>query len=108
MVAPGPRAPTARAGEGSGVSGLRVGLVGAGGVGQRHAQTLAGLDGVRLVAVTDVDAARTEELARRHDARAYPDVEALLAASGLDAVWVCLPPFAHGASERLLLEAGLP
>src|SRR4051812_18555221 len=87
---------------------LRAGLVGAGGVGERHAQTLARLDGVRLVAVTDVDADRTEDLARRHDAQACPDVEALLATSRLDAVWVCLPPFAHGATERLLLEAGLP
>ena len=87
---------------------LRAALVGAGGVGERHAQTLARLDGVRLVAVTDVDAARTEELARRHDAQACPDVEALLDTPGLDAVWVCLPPFAHGPTERLLLEAGLP
>src|SRR4051794_26573341 len=87
---------------------LRVGLVGAGGVGQRHAQTLARLPEVRLVAVTDVDAPRAEELAREHDAQPCPDVEALLATSGLDGVWVCLPPFAHGATERLVLEAGLP
>ena len=87
---------------------LRAGLVGAGGVGERHAQTLARLDGVRLVAVTDVDAARADELARRHDAQAYPDVEAMLASARLDAVWVCLPPFAHGPTERLVIEAGLP
>jgi myo-inositol 2-dehydrogenase / D-chiro-inositol 1-dehydrogenase len=87
---------------------LRVGLVGAGGVGERHAETLAGLDGVRLVAVTDVDPARAQGLAERHAAAACPDVEALLGTAGLDAVWLCLPPFAHGPAEELVLDAGLP
>src|SRR3954451_5580679 len=92
---------------------LRVGLVGAGGVGQRHAQTLARLPEVRLVAVTDVDAPRAEELARGPDAPPPPPAEAplppsRLAPAGRAAVWVCLPPFAHGATERRVLEAGLP
>jgi predicted dehydrogenase len=90
------------------VSGLKVGLVGAGGVGERHAETLSGLDGVRLVAVADVDPARAQGLAERHDATPCPDVEALLGTAGLDAVWLCLPPFAHGPTERLVLDAGLP
>jgi myo-inositol 2-dehydrogenase / D-chiro-inositol 1-dehydrogenase len=89
------------------MSQLRVGLVGAGGVGVRHATTLAGLDGVRLVAVADVDADRAQDLARRHGATPCPDVEALLG-ERLDAVWLCLPPFAHGPAEQLVLEAGLP
>ena len=87
---------------------LRAGLVGAGGVGARHAATLAGLGGVRLVGVTDPDADRASALAHDHDAVAFPDLEALLMAGALDAVWLCLPPFAHGAPERAVLEAGLP
>jgi predicted dehydrogenase len=90
------------------MSELRAGLVGAGGVAARHADTLAGLDGVRLVAVTDVDRGRAQDLAGRHDATVCPDVEAMLSGEKLDAVWVCLPPFAHGPTELLLLEAGLP
>jgi predicted dehydrogenase len=90
------------------MSELRAGLVGAGGVGVRHATTLAGLDGVRLVAVTDVDGDRAHDLARRHGATACPDVEALLGGERLDAVWLCLPPFAHGPAEQLVLDAGLP
>ncbi len=87
---------------------LQVALVGAGGVGQRHAQVLAGLEGVRLVAVSDPDAARAQALADQYGARAHPDLDGLLAVPGLDAVWLCLPPFAHGPAERAVVEAGLP
>ncbi|WP_218566613.1 Gfo/Idh/MocA family protein [Vallicoccus soli] len=90
------------------MDGLRAGLVGAGGVGARHAQVLAGLEGVSLVAVTDTDAGRARALADEHGATAYPDLDALLAAPGLDAVWLCLPPFAHGDAERAVVAAGLP
>ena len=87
---------------------LRVGLAGAGGVGARHAVTISGLEDVRLVGVTDVDAGRARALGDQHDAEVFPDLEALLADGHLDAIWLCLPPFAHGAPERAVLEAGLP
>lgn len=87
---------------------LRVGLVGAGGVAARHAATLAGLDGVEVVAVTDVDPARAQALADEHQARVYPTQADLLSDERLDAVWLCVPPFAHGEPERLAIEAGVP
>lgn len=85
----------------------RVGLVGAGGVAQRHARVLAGFDDVELVAVTDVAPEAASALATRHGGRACADVAALLA-TGLDAVYVCVPPFAHGPAEEAVIEAGLP
>ncbi len=85
----------------------RVGLVGAGGVAQRHARVLAGFPDVRLVGVTDVLPEAAGRLAGAHGARAYPDVAALLA-EGLDALYVCVPPFAHGPAERAAVEAGVP
>ncbi|MGW5559769.1 Gfo/Idh/MocA family protein [Micromonospora sp. NPDC003944] len=85
----------------------RVGLVGAGGVAQRHARVLAGFDDVELVAVTDVAPETASALAAQHGGRACADVAELLAA-GLDAVYVCVPPFAHGPAEEAVIEAGLP
>ena len=32
----------------------------------------------------------------------------MLAALDLDALWICVPPFAHGAPERAAIAAGLP
>jgi myo-inositol 2-dehydrogenase/D-chiro-inositol 1-dehydrogenase len=87
---------------------LRVGLVGAGGVGARHAATLGALDGVRLVAVADLDGDRARVLAEEHDARVHCDAGGMLESERLDAVWLCLPPFAHGDCERVVLDAGVP
>jgi myo-inositol 2-dehydrogenase / D-chiro-inositol 1-dehydrogenase len=85
----------------------RVGMIGAGGVAQRHARVLAGLPDVQVVAVTDVVAAAAEKLAGEYGARAFSDVDGLLA-EGLDAAYVCVPPFAHGVPERAVIAAGLP
>ncbi|MEV4546113.1 Gfo/Idh/MocA family protein [Micromonospora echinaurantiaca] len=85
----------------------RVGLVGAGGVAQRHARVLGGFADVELIGVTDVLPAAAADLAAAYDTRACADVEELLAA-GPDAVYVCVPPFAHGPAEEAVIAAGLP
>jgi predicted dehydrogenase len=86
---------------------VRVGLVGAGAVGARHARVLGGLPGVQVVAIADTDTARARELAAHHDARVCAGHEELLGARDVDAVYVCVPPFAHGEIERAVLGAGL-
>src|SRR3954471_19454727 len=92
---------------GRAVARCRIGLVGAGNVAHRHARVLAGFDDVCLAGVTDVvpDAAR--RLGDAYGVSTAPDLPALLGA-GLDAIYVCVPPFAHGAPEEAVLAAGLP
>ncbi|MGP4056027.1 Gfo/Idh/MocA family protein [Mycobacterium sp. 4D054] len=80
----------------------RVGFVGAGGVATRHARHLAGFPDVEIVAVTDHDAAAAQTLAGATTAR---DLEALLDRSP-HAVYVCVPPHAHGVIEEQALAAG--
>ncbi|WP_211177570.1 Gfo/Idh/MocA family protein [Pseudonocardia acidicola] len=84
----------------------RIGFVGTGGVATRHAGILAGFDDAELVAATDADPARAAAFGRTHGVAAEPDVEALLA-HDLDAVYVCVPPFAHGPVEERLATAGV-
>jgi myo-inositol 2-dehydrogenase / D-chiro-inositol 1-dehydrogenase len=86
---------------------VRVGLIGAGGVAQRHARVLAGLPEVQVAGVTDVVPAAAEALASAYGTKVLPDVEAVLS-EGVDAVYVCVPPFAHGPAERQVVEAGVP
>lgn len=95
---------TSNANHGSSI--CRIGFVGSGGVAQRHAQVLSGFADVELVAVTDVDPERAATFGADHGAPAVPDVDALLA-HGLDAAYVCVPPFAHGAAEAQIAAAGV-
>jgi myo-inositol 2-dehydrogenase/D-chiro-inositol 1-dehydrogenase len=85
----------------------RVGLVGAGNVAQRHARVLSGFDDVQLMGVTDVAPEAAAGLADQFGCRVFGDVPSLVGAE-LDAVYVCVPPFAHGPAEDVVLSAGLP
>src|SRR3954470_2833094 len=84
----------------------KVGFVGAGGVAMRHARHLAQLKDVRVVAVTDPNTAAAQSVAETTDAAAVRDLDELIMTSP-DAVYVCVPPHAHGAIEEQLLDAGI-
>ncbi|MHA7207773.1 Gfo/Idh/MocA family protein [Arthrobacter sp. MDT1-65] len=86
---------------------MKVALVGAGSVGQRHVRTLRQL-GVRITSVTDANSVAADKLARELDARAFTDPEAALDLTDADAAYICIPPFAHGSGERAALSRGLP
>ena len=69
---------------------------------------LESFDDVEVVAVADRDPQRADEAAARTGARAFAGHEEMLADSDLDALWICVPPFAHGAPERAAITQGLP
>lgn len=72
----------------------------------RHARHLAQLDDVRVVAVTDPAPAVAQSFAESTGAAVAPDVAGLLEAAP-DAVYVCVPPHAHGLIEEQVLGAGI-
>lgn len=84
----------------------RIGFVGTGGVATRHATNLAAFDDVELVAATDLDPGRAGTFADAHRLAAVPDLAGLVTA-GIDAAYVCVPPFAHGPAEKALVDAGI-
>lgn len=84
---------------------IRAAVVGVGHVGRHHARILAGLDGVRLVAVVDLIRARAEEAARETGARPYIDARAVV--DEVDAVTVAVPTSAHAEVARPFLERGV-
>ncbi|TDD16693.1 Gfo/Idh/MocA family protein [Nonomuraea diastatica] len=86
----------------------RIGIIGAGNVAARHADVLSGFPDVTIAGIADTDPRRAEALASRHGAPAYGGHADLLAAGGLDAVYVCVPPFAHGTPEFDVLSYNLP
>ena len=87
---------------------LRVGFVGAGSVALRHAATLGAFDDVRIVGLTDPDPLRARALAELCDAKPYRAQELMLDEQALDALYICVPPFAHGPPEFAAIAAGIP
>ena len=85
---------------------LRTALVGVGVIGSNHIAGIEANDNVRLAAVMDVDAARAQEAAAEHDARAYTDLAALLADDEVDAVHICTPHALHDEQVLASLGAG--
>jgi myo-inositol 2-dehydrogenase / D-chiro-inositol 1-dehydrogenase len=86
---------------------IRVGLVGAGAVGARHARVLSSFPDVVVAVVHDRDPVLAEAMAGETGAAVADSVPGVLAA-GVDAVWLCVPPFAHGELEATLVGAGTP
>lgn len=87
---------------------LRVGVVGAGYIAGRHVTALSSFDDVAVVGVADPDRDRAGALAARCEARPYGGFEELLDREAIDAVYLCVPPFAHGPPEQAAIERGLP
>jgi len=92
----------------TGLAAVRVGMIGAGAVATRHVQTLLATAGVRVAAVADPAIERARRLAGLGGATAYASHLDMLERERLDAAYVCVPPFAHGAPELAVIDAGLP
>ena len=82
--------------------------MGAGGVAQRHASVLARFEDVELVGIADPRAEAASALAASAGCPAFGDLTALLEGAAPDAVYVCVPPFAHGQPERELIHRNVP
>ena len=87
---------------------LKVAMIGAGSFAARHLDVQAGMPDV--VAVGHVARRRetAEAQAHRYGGQACDDLEALLAREAVDAAWICVAPAGHGATERALVDRGVP
>ncbi|MGW4939954.1 Gfo/Idh/MocA family oxidoreductase, partial [Streptomyces sp. NPDC004166] len=86
---------------------MRIGILGLGRIGAFHAATLAGLDAVESLVVTDPVAAATASAAERFGATVVDSPQALLAA-GVDGVVIAAATDAHPSLILAAVEAGVP
>jgi UDP-N-acetyl-2-amino-2-deoxyglucuronate dehydrogenase len=92
--------------------GHGFGIVGAGVIGEVHAEAVGLVPGARLAAVTDEAPGRAKDLARTWGCAAEPDLAALLARDDVDVVCVCVPSGLHAevgvqaaaAGKHLVIE----
>ncbi|WP_406441703.1 Gfo/Idh/MocA family oxidoreductase [Streptomyces sp. NBC_00631] len=88
---------------------VRVGVIGAGWIGNEHIQRLTHtVTGARVTAVTDIDPARAAEAAEPAGARVLPDGAAVVAADDVDAVLVTSWGPSHAEHVLNAVAAGKP
>ena len=85
---------------------LKVGVIGLGFFGSRHARVYAQHPAAELVGVCDSDAARRIEVSGHLGATAYADAAALLAQPDIAAISICLPDRLHETAAIAAAEAG--
>ena len=87
---------------------VRLGFVGAGGMAKAHTDAIKNMPDVEIAAFTDVHRPAAEAMAAQFGAQVFDTPEQLAADAGVDAMYILLPPFAHGAAERAALAHQIP
>ena len=87
---------------------MKIAMIGSGGIARRHLSGLVGEPEVEIVGHVSPTPANVAAAAERWGGRAYTSYEELLRHETLDAVWICVPPAAHGALEHDLIARGIP
>jgi predicted dehydrogenase len=85
---------------------LGVAIVGAGEIGALRAAAVAQCPGLRLACVADIRLESAERVARRYEATALSDVDAVVRDPRVELVLVCTPPDAHAAAALAALGSG--
>lgn len=87
---------------------LNIGFIGCGGIAEDHLKLLQGNDEVTITSFYDIDNNQAKIVAEKFKGKCFESLESFIQESGIDAVWVCVPPFAHGSIEERLIKAQIP
>lgn len=87
---------------------IRVGFIGVGGMATHHINLLSQMEEAKLAAFCDVVPERAERAALKWGGNPYSHHEEMLDREDLGAIYICVPPFAHGEPELAVIERGIP
>lgn len=87
---------------------MKIAMIGAGGIAQRHLQMLAKEPGLELVGHVIRTPKKRLEAAQHWGGQGYATCEELFDRETVDAAWITVPPGEHGTIERCLIEHGVP
>lgn len=85
---------------------IRVGVIGLGRLGTKHAEIFVGIPNARLSAVADPDPQRRKNAMARFQVDGYSTAEDLCARADLDAVSICTPDWAHLGPALAAITSG--
>ena len=87
---------------------IRVGILGAGGIAETHAEVLASIDGVDRVGICDMQFSKAENFQRKMGLpMAYSQLETMLAEAKPDVVHLAVSPAVHAATAIACLDRGI-
>ena len=86
---------------------VRVGFIGVGGIATVHLNNIAKNDQAEIVAVCDISEENVKKQGQEFQATTYLDYEEMLEKEELDAIFISVPPFAHGNMEEKIVERGI-
>ncbi|MGD6853960.1 Gfo/Idh/MocA family protein [Bacillus infantis] len=88
---------------------INVGIIGTGWFSEVHAKILMEMEEVNLAAVCGTSLSKAIDFGEKFGGiKGYGNVKEMLEGERLDAVYLCVPPFAHGAIELQLIKRGIP
>jgi predicted dehydrogenase len=86
---------------------IKVGLIGAGGIGNAHSNAYEQMTQARVSAVADIRLDNALKTALIHGAHAYSSVDEMLGKETLDMVDICTPSFTHKELAVMCANRGL-
>ena len=86
---------------------VRIGIVGVGGMGTGHANTIKDIEEAELTAVCDIDEAAVQEAAAKFEVPAFREHAALIGSGLADAVIIATPHYFHPPIAIDAFNAGL-
>jgi len=86
---------------------VRVGFIGVGGIAAVHLKNISKNDQAEIVAVCDIVQENAMRVGVEYGATSYTDANEMLEKEKLDALFLCVPPFAHGDIEEKAVQLGI-
>ncbi len=88
---------------------MKVAIIGCGGIGEYHLSHLIDFDDVELVGFCDLIPERAQAFVERtKSGQAFTDYKHMYDATNPEAVFICVPPYAHGEIEFETINRKIP
>lgn len=79
---------------------IKVGFIGVGGISLTHLENIHNNEYAEIAAVCDISFDRAKQVGDKYGVNYYTNFDNMLNLETLDALFVCVPPFAHGEIEE--------
>ena len=86
---------------------VRIGVVGAGAMGEGHLKVWQAVDGAQIAAICDPNLERAARVSNEYGGTAFSEIAEMLDSGAVDAIDICTPSGLHGDQAILAVERGI-